>query len=106
MFGSSTMTRAVRPLTLRAIDLVIDWLSYVCKALASDSLGAFAGCMTVAISRHNECYRILAALSLLARSIRRSQLRRCDRAASAVQHEQVDSGARSRRVHQLERVIH
>src|SRR5258708_18609325 len=33
--------------------------------------------MTVAILRHNECYRILAALSWLARSIRGLRLRRC-----------------------------
>jgi hypothetical protein len=44
-------------LTWRAIDLGIDQISYVCKALA-----------TIAISLHHECYRTLAPLSPLAGS--------------------------------------
>jgi hypothetical protein len=59
MFGSSTVTRAVCPLTLRAIDLVTDWLSYGDRHLAArrmlsnarsfvfvglDWVGAIRGC--------------------------------------------------------------
>src|SRR5882672_2934095 len=57
MLGSSTEIWAVCPLTWRAIDLGIDQISYVCKALA-----------TIAISLHYECYRTLEALSPLAGS--------------------------------------
>src|SRR5882757_5100443 len=58
MLGSSTEIWAVWPLTWRAIDLGIDQISYVCKALA-----------TIAISLHHESYRTLALLSPLAGQI-------------------------------------
>src|SRR5258708_5476140 len=86
MFGSSTMTRAVCPLTLRAIDLVIDWLSYVSKARGSDSLRA----CPVNDDRHLATQRMLSnARGFVFVAWRESRLRRCDRASSAVQHEQV-----------------